>query len=137
MFSQEYASIFMPESEIRSPNGKKILIIDDDPISLLIFTEMFKNEFNIYYATNSSVAMDMVCKINFDGYIIDLYLGDNELSGIELLGFIRSNAISTETSFVGITSSTNPQDQKKMQKAGFTHYCQKPLNKLEILQAFE
>jgi CheY-like chemotaxis protein len=115
--------------------GKKILVVDDDPISLLIFTEMFKNEFDIYYATNSNVALDLASKIQFDGFIIDLHLGDDEPNGIELLNYIKENELKDNAAFIAVSSSSHPEYNKRLTTAGFTHFCQKPLKKQEIMRA--
>ena len=114
---------------------KKILVVDDDPISLLIFTEMFKNEFDIYYATSSHVAIDLVSKIYFDGYILDLYMGDNEPNGVELLGSIKTKGLKKDVPFIAMSASNHPQEKKNMLEAGFTHFCQKPIQKIEIIAA--
>ena len=125
----------MPLENTSLMKGKKILVVDDDPISLLIITEMFKNEFNIYFAINSHIAIDLTSKIEFDGFIIDIHLGDDEPTGIELLNYIKECKLKPSPTFIAVSSSFHPENTKKLTAAGFTHFCQKPLKKQEIMKA--
>jgi two-component system cell cycle response regulator DivK len=112
-----------------------VLVVDDDPISLLIITEMFRNEFEIYYALNSTVAMDLCSKITFDAIMIDVFLGDNEPSGTQLLQYLQKVNLNNKALFLAMSSSALPDEGERLKKMGFEHFFQKPIKKADVMNA--
>ena len=64
----------------------KILIIDDEKDICFLISEILVDEKYITeYATNSSIALDKFTKFKPDLIILDVWLGNSDLDGIELL----------------------------------------------------
>lgn len=114
----------------------KILIIEDDPINMLIITEMLKSTYLLFHALNSIVAYELAEKIEFDAIIIDLFLGDESPDGIEVFQNIRKNQPEKCVN-IALTSSLRPADRVNMLKEGFEYHFQKPISKNDLINAIE
>lgn len=114
----------------------KILIIEDDPINMLITTEMLKSKYLLFHALNHEVAYELAEKINFDAIIIDLYLGEDNPDGIEVFNIIKKHQ-PNECINIALTSSLKPADRSNMLKEGFLYHFQKPVSKNDLINAIE
>lgn len=114
----------------------KILIIEDDPINMLIITEMLKLNYLLFHALNSEVAYELAQKIKFDAILIDLFLGDDSPDGIEVFQHIKNHQ-SEDCIKIALTSSLRPADRSNMLKEGFMYHFQKPISKNELINAIE
>ena len=64
----------------------KILIIDDEKDICFLISEILVDEkYTAEYATNSSIALNKFTKFKPDLIILDIWLGNSDLDGIELL----------------------------------------------------
>jgi CheY-like chemotaxis protein len=74
-------------------SGKKILLIDDDPDSILVTTRSLTNaSYLVTEARDENEAMNKAQSEAFDLFIIDLQLhNDNAESGLKLLGELPRN----------------------------------------------
>ncbi len=111
---------------------KKIIIVEDDPINMLIISELLKNEFLLFHALNYEVAKELIQYIQFDVSIIDFHLGTFEKSGIEVIEVLKKYQ-KKDICNIGISSSVRPQDKVDMLEAGFYNFMQKPLAKENLI----
>lgn len=116
---------------------KKILVLDDDPLSHLIITETFKNDFDLIFTLHTKIALELSSKISFDGFMIDYYLGNEDQTGVEVLAKIKPLALNTNAIYIAITSSIHPTIRKKIVDAGYNFLCQKPILREELMELFK
>lgn len=116
--------------------SKKVLIIEDEPINMLIITEMLKTNYLLFHALNSQVAYELTENIKFDAILIDIFLGDDSADGLEIAQNIKQNQPDTCTK-IALTSSLKPAEFKTLSLCGFTYYFQKPVSKNELMSAIE
>lgn len=114
----------------------KILIIEDDPINMLIITEMLKTEFTLFHALSYEVALELIHNIKFNHLIVDYYLGNNEKNGIDILKLLLKTQPECKPN-IGISSSIRNDDKTNMIQNGFDYFFQKPLDKSKILSALK
>lgn len=68
--------------------SRTILIVDDDPLSLMSFREMLEADFHLLYLTDPNIALDMISHTAPDLLIVDIsMLG---LSGYEFVEQVRN-----------------------------------------------
>lgn len=85
----EYLQYFLELQKIRA--SKKVLIVEDDPISLLGLRHIVKNfnpDIKCFLATNIDEAIDILEKEKCDLLIADYYLSPSE-TGLELWEVVR------------------------------------------------
>ena len=118
-----------------SSNKLRLLLIEDDPISMLISTEMLMHDYKLFHATSGETGLELASKIKFDLIIIDLHLNDEEMDGIKVMHIIKENIENSTTKLMAISSFCQPDDRKKLLEEGFDMFFEKPLEKDEILKA--
>lgn len=107
----EYLQYFLELQKIRA--SKKVLIVEDDPISLLGLRHIVKNfnsEIKCFLATTIEEAMDILEKEKCDLLIADYHLSPSE-TGLELWEIVRQHYPSVD---VIITSSIGTEKYKQI-----------------------
>ena len=66
-----------------------ILVVEDDPINILVAEKLLEKHFNIHIAKSAEAAIDSVTKTYFDVILMDINLGDDQLDGIDVMKKIR------------------------------------------------
>ena len=111
----------------------KVLIVEDNPISQKVLKISFQNEgYESFCTQNVAEAMDCL-KENSD---IDVIIADiqlPQLSGLDLLKYIKQNQKTKNIPVVMCTSHKDVGTIQKAIKLGCEYYLVKPLN-LEKLQ---
>lgn len=107
----EYLQYFLELQKIRA--SKKVLIVEDDPISLLGLRHIVKNfnpDIKCFLATTIEEAVDILDKEKCDLLIADYYLSPSE-TGLELWEWVREKYPAVE---VVITSSIGIEKYKQI-----------------------
>jgi len=112
---------------------RNILIIEDDEIqlnSLAEGLEVFFDNVNILKAKNGEEGLKILNNEDIAVTIIDLFLQDKTLSGMDILKEIKSKLLTTEVIMITGHSSVETAVEA-MQKGTFT-YLTKPINLSEL-----
>ncbi|HOK41399.1 MAG TPA: sigma-54 dependent transcriptional regulator [bacterium] len=112
---------------------RNILIIEDDEIqlnSLAEGLEVFFDNVNILKAKNGEEGLKILNNEDIAVTIIDLFLQDKTLSGMDILKEIKSKLLTTEVIMITGHSSVETAVEA-MQKGAFT-YLTKPINLSEL-----
>jgi DNA-binding NtrC family response regulator len=113
---------------------KKILIADDDPISLRALEEYLKtNHFSYLVATNGTQAWELLQQ-NTD---IGIVIADRIMPGlhaIQLLEKMKEHPLLNKTPVVILTGEAEKTDMVAAIRAGAFDFLYKPIEK-ELLQA--
>jgi DNA-binding NtrC family response regulator len=107
----EYLQYFLEMQKIRA--SKKVLIVEDDPISLLGLRHIVKNfnpDIKCFLATNIDEAIDVLEKEKCDLLIADYYLSPSE-TGLELWEIVRQKFPAVD---VVITSGIGTERYKQI-----------------------
>lgn len=123
------------EAEVTKSERKVILIAEDDNINYLLFQKMMQHKnFEIIRAINGQVAVEL-CLGNPN---IDLVLMDIKMpildgfQAIEQIQPIRPNL-----PIIAQTAYSSSEDKAKIEKAGFSDYITKPLNRERLFELLD
>lgn len=113
---------------------KTILIIEDEPDAAELFAEMMRvSGFNVLKITSSASAFAMLADKQPDLVVLDIMMPD--VSGLEVLQYIRSDPTLERTPVVIVSAKSSPSDVKVGLDAGATAYLVKPVGFLELKDA--
>ena len=116
-------------------NNLKILVVDDEPITLLLLEKRLqKQAYDIATAQNGTEAIALISKHYFDVVITDLKMPGG-LDGIDVLE--ASKAVNHRTEVILITAHASVDTAIAAMKKGATDYLQKPINFDELMIRLE
>jgi PAS domain S-box-containing protein len=111
----------------------KILIADDEPLNLLLYSEMLKSEgYLCINAKDGLTAIDLAVSEMPDLIILDWNMP--RLNGLEALKRIKNIPETKEIPLIMITGiMTSPENLKSALEAGAIDFLRKPFDKIELL----
>jgi len=115
---------------------KKILVVDDDTIHLVMVTEVLKEDYDLITAKSGKEALGLF----YQGLVPNLILLDLIMPGMDgWHTYTRIKALSNlhDTQIAFLTSSDNPKDIQHAQEIGAVDYIKKPYNKDDLLRRVE
>jgi putative nucleotidyltransferase with HDIG domain len=108
---------------------KKILLVDDDPDILSLLKQvLLKEKYQIVQATNGQEAEDVLEQMKVNLVITDVTMPI--IDGVELVHWIEEK-IKIPT--IVMTSHHDLPEVKKLHEEGITHFLNKPLRRLDVL----
>jgi PAS domain S-box-containing protein len=138
-FSLNFAEVSATAAEtkvIAKPvvfTGKKILIVDDNEINLLIAKRILgKYELEIDFALNGEDAIEMVKKQSYDLVFMDIKMPG--IDGFETTRFIRNlpGSYFRSVPIIALTASTLNNEYNKFKESGMNGHILKPFKPEEI-----
>lgn len=114
---------------------KSLLYIEDDAINSLIVKKLLQKDFAISLATNEETCLNALAAQRFDLILSDINLGENSISGVELMGKIRQHPNGKNTKILAVTAFAQPEDRAKYLGLGFDGYVVKPIDPNDLLNA--
>ncbi|MET1053835.1 MAG: PAS domain S-box protein [Pedobacter sp.] len=127
------AAVLGPEMSVFI--GKKILVVDDNEINILIAKRILsKWGLEIDSAINGYEAIDKIMSIHYDLVFMDIKMPG--IDGFETTGIIRdiSDPYYKEVPIIALTASTLKNDHYKFMECGMNGHVLKPFNPEEIKQ---
>ena len=110
----------------------KVLIIDDESDICFLISEILNDEsFICETANNSTDALDKYNKINPDLIILDVWLGNSELDGIELL--LKFKSLNSLVPIVIISGHGTVDMAVNAIKNGAYDFIEKPFNSDKLI----
>lgn len=111
----------------------KILIVEDDLVSLNILSNKLSKEFDIYTANNGKEGLESFNKISPDIIITDIQMP--EMTGVEMVKEIRKN--NKNCKIIILTHISDLQTLLMATELQLTKYSLKPLSFLELQTTLE
>ena len=112
---------------IRGPKTReKILIVDDDRLTLVLLTGIFKKEYDVFTTTKGSEAVDLANDILPDLILLDVMMPD--VDGYKVGIKLKANPNTKDIPLIFITSLDSPQNETLGLKIGAIDYIHKPIN---------
>ncbi len=107
-------------------SDKQILVVDDEPSLLEIFSMMLKRQgFTVWKATNALDALDLVRNIKPDLFILDVMMPG--MNGIELCRELRTWPDTHTTPVMMLSALSDARTQRESLDAGADLYLRKPI----------
>lgn len=120
-------------TEISQKSLKKILIVEDDPISREVMNKQLSKYFQIDLAKDGKEAIQSFSKNEYHLIITDINLGIGK-NGIEVMKEIRNTERGKTIPVIAITAYANFGDRESFLLAGFDNYISKPYESDELLR---
>jgi CheY-like chemotaxis protein len=115
---------------------KIILVVEDEEETAAMLAEMLKvSGYSVVNSTDSKNAITKIKEQPPNAIILDIMLPD--ISGLEVLRFVRQNPQFTEIPVVVVSAKAMPADIQVGLEAGATAYLTKPVSYNELKQAVE
>lgn len=109
---------------------KRVLLVEDDPVSTKLFESYLKNDYEFYHAHTIEDGMQLIDKFKPHVLLLDFILPDG--NALKLLRYIQQNKISLRT--IVITKFSNTEIIKQCQAEGAFDFFQKPISKDMLLE---
>jgi len=107
-------------------NQQVILIVEDDPVLLKMYTEKFTFEgFKVLNAKDGEEALDVSLKNQVDIILLDIMLP--RMSGTDFLEHLRQNAKGVNIPVVALTNLAEEEERQRALKLGVKEYLVKAM----------
>ncbi|WP_169306910.1 response regulator [Pedobacter polaris] len=117
-------------SKINISGNQSILIAEDDDINFMLLQRILQlKNYKILRAVNGKEAVE-ICEANKNIDLIFMDIKMPIMDGFEAFRLIR--AFNQHIPIIANTAYSSIEDKEKINKAGFTNYVSKPLNKDQI-----
>lgn len=110
-----------------------ILIVEDNPVNIIILKKMLETVCTVNSARSGLQAIKMLEDNKYDLVLMDINLGTDELSGLDILKKIRMNDTLKDTPVVAITAYSYDEILPDFLREGFTDLLPKPVSKDRLL----
>lgn len=110
-------------------NGLKILVVEDNPINILLLKKIFSNWNNVpVIAVNGIEALEKVEELVYDVILMDIHMP--LLDGYETTRLIRNMPDITRSAIpiIALTASVSDDLYSKIKEAGMNEFINKPFN---------
>lgn len=111
----------------------RLLMIDDDELTLRIFTIIISKLFNVTSCKLGVEFLDLMKKKEFDVFLIDLSL-KGEIDGIQLIKELRASDKYKNYPIVVVTANAFKKDEEIAMAAGASKFLRKPIENEKLLQ---
>ncbi len=110
-----------------------ILIVEDNPVNIIILKKILEAICTINSARSGLQAIKMLEENKYDLVLMDINLGTDELSGIDILKKIRKNDTLKNMPVIAITAYSYDEILVDFLEEGFTDLLPKPVGKEQLL----
>jgi len=111
-------------------------VVDDEQDAAEMFAEMMRvSGYQVLTASGSQRALQLIAEHRPDAIVLDIMMPD--ISGLEVLRFLRSDARLAHIPVIVVSARGTPADIKACRDAGATSYLVKPVGFLELKEAVE
>ena len=112
---------------------KRILVVDDNPGNLRLFTLLLASpRYEVRTAASAQLALDMLGSFQPDLILLDLQLPD--IDGLELARRLKADPVLRSIPIVAVTAYAMKGDEQRARAAGADGYVSKPVEKKAFRQ---
>ncbi len=131
------------EATQTNPNGKRVLIVDDDPVFLLAMRMKLQSAgFHVRTAKEVSEAIAALGDQPADTILMDITFqpdvcngGMGSWDGFQIMTWLRGLPTAKGARFIMVSNSDDPADRQRAQKIGAVAYFHKPVDHAQLLAA--
>ena len=107
---------------------QKILIVDDDYVNIQLLSEIFKAEYNIFFAQNGSQALEIAASQEPpDIILLDIMMP--VMDGYEVCKHLKADSRTKDIPVIFISAKIEEEDELKGFKVGGVDYITKPFSR--------
>ncbi len=139
--SQEPASL--PDGTQNNLQGKRVLIVDDDPVFLTATTAKLRSaSLQVRTAREGSEAIAALGEQPADTILMDITFqpdvcngGMGSWDGFQIMTWLRGNPAAKGARFIMVSNSDSEADRQRAQQLGAVAYFKKPLDHDRLIAA--
>ncbi len=109
-----------------SPHEARIVVVDDDPGTVLVLANVLKGLGKVYLATRPAEAVSLALRVEPDLVLLDVEMPDAD--GFAVLEELRTHAQLAETLVLFVTSHGAPEIEARALSAGAIDFIDKPVH---------
>ena len=129
-------SPFSANEPQNDPLGKKVVIVDDDPVfSKATAMKLRSAGFHVRTTSEPAQAIAALSELRADAVLMDIELppdvcngGMGSWDGFQLMNWLRGLPAAKGVRFIMVSNSGSPANRQRAQKLGAVAYFQKPLD---------
>jgi CheY-like chemotaxis protein len=107
--------------------GQRVLVVEDDPMSLELVTELLQQEaYQVLAAASGEVGLRLTAAERPDLILMDIHLPD--MSGYEAIRRLKADPATATIPVLALTASAMRGDDRKVRETGADAYLTKPLD---------
>lgn len=122
----------MVGGNVSLPPLERILIIEDNPESQLLFQIILKNFYKLDAVYNAEDGIGFIKNKKIDLILLDINL-PGKLDGVDVLKFVKGNEEYSNVKIIVLTAYSLKGDEKKFIELGANAYLSKPVSKKILL----
>jgi len=108
------------------PHQARIVVVDDDPGTVLVLADVLKNLGKVYLATRPAEAVSLALRVEPDLVLLDVEMPDAD--GFAVLQELRIHAQLADTLVLFVTSHGAPDIEARALSAGAIDFIDKPVH---------
>lgn len=138
-FQYENKSVLMgkeSKSEYITKFGKKILLVEDDDITIELLKLYLKNYCKLDVANRGDNAIQLALENNYDAILMDINLGTG-IDGLEVTKILRQTEKYKIIPIIAVTAYAMVGDRETFISAGCDYYISKPFSKNDLLNLLD
>ena len=113
------------KEDINRKLKKRLLILEDDLVTINVLVRILKNNYEIDYANNGEDAIKYAKEKDYDAFLIDIGLPGN-MNGIQATKELKKIKDNNNKPYIAITAYALSGDKSYFLSQGLTHYISKP-----------
>lgn len=113
---------------------KKMLIVEDDDLSIKVMRRIFQNDFEIDYCESVDEYYERYSKTKYDIIIMDVSLKGNK-NGLELIREIKAKPASAGTPILCLTAHAQTKMRQTAIESGSDLFITKPVSNKILKEA--
>jgi diguanylate cyclase (GGDEF)-like protein len=104
----------------------RLLIVDDEPINIQTLYEIFRQEYEVFIATNALQGLEICDSNPPDLILLDIVMPG--MNGLEMCRQLKSNQRTQDIPIIFVTAYGNPEEETRGLDAGAVDFIMKPFN---------
>jgi two-component system sensor histidine kinase BarA len=120
----------------RGPELKKMLIIEDDVLSIKVMERIFKNNYDLFFCDSAEEYYEKYSKNSFDIIIMDIALKGSK-NGLELTKEIKEIPLLSSIPILCLTAHAQTKMRQTAVESGCDLFITKPVQNKVLKEAVE
>ncbi len=116
---------------MKNANNKSlVLVVDDSPENIDVMTQILKCDYQVKFAKNGKVAIEMTKLFKPDLILLDIIM--QGMNGYEVCEYFKSNPKTKDIPIIFVTSKDDAFDEAKGFELGAVDYITKPVSEVVV-----
>ncbi len=120
----------MPYWSIDTPSKAKLLLVDDQRVNILALYELFRDDCEVFMATNGEQALHLCQTVSPDLVLLDVCM--DGIDGLEVCRRLKADPKTVDIPIIFVTGKGEEEDEVAGLKLGAVDFIVKPINPLIV-----